>query len=78
MLSSIWVRQHKLSLSITLFLMLMILVHITKPAFIYNEKGGFRTFGLGHRNFTVFPIWLVSVILAIVAYFLVNWYIMSY
>jgi|UniRef100_A0A6C0ICS9 hypothetical protein len=70
-----WVRIHKLSIAITLFLCFMILVHVTKPAFIYNEKGGFRPFGLGYRNYTVFPIWIVSIILAILSYFLVVWYI---
>jgi hypothetical protein len=77
MLSSVWVRRHKLSAAITLFLIWMILVHVTKPAFIYNDKGGFRSFGLGYRNYTVFPIWLVSIVLAIVAYFSVTWYITS-
>jgi hypothetical protein len=76
MLSTTWVRQHKLSMAITLFLCLMILIHITKPAFIYDDKGRFRSFGLGYRNFTVFPIWLVSIVLAIIAYLAITWYIM--
>ena len=70
-----WVRMHKLSIAITVFLCLMILVHVTKPAFIYNEQGGFRPFGLGYRNYTVFPIWIVSMVLAILSYLLVLWYI---
>jgi len=67
--------MHKLSIAITVFLCLMILVHVTKPTFIYNEQGGFRPFGLGYRNYTVFPIWIVSMVLAILSYFLVLWYI---
>lgn len=75
MLSQRFVRIHKLSLSILLFLVLMILVQVTKPAFIYDEKGNYRQFGLGYRKYTVFPIWIVSIVLAILSYFLVIWYI---
>jgi hypothetical protein len=53
----------------------MILVQVTKPAFIYDEKGNYRQFGLGYRKYTVFPIWIVSIVLAILSYFLVIWYI---
>lgn len=55
--------------------MWMILVHLIKPAFIYDDKGQFRNFGLGYRNYTVFPIWLVSVVLAVMAYLTVTWFI---
>jgi hypothetical protein len=75
LISPRFVRLHKLSIAISLFLFFMFLVHFTKPAFIYNDKGGFRPFGLGYRNFTVFPIWIVSIVLAILSYFLVIWFI---
>ena len=35
---------------------------------IYNEKGGFRQFGLGYKQKTVIPIWVVSIVLAIACY----------
>ena len=54
----------------------MFLVHWFKPAFIYDEHGQFRPFGLGYQKSTVFPMWVVSIVSAILAYLLVVWYIM--
>ena len=70
-----FVRINKLSVSITLFLIIIIGIHITKPSFIYNEDGGFREFGLGYRNKTVFPIWSISIIAAILSYLFVLYYL---
>ena len=70
-----FVRINKLSVSITLFLIIIIGVHITKPSFIYNEDGGFREFGLGYRNKTVFPIWTISIFAAILSYLFVLYYL---
>ena len=70
-----FVRINKLSVSITLFLIIIIGIHITKPSFIYNEDGGFREFGLGYRNKTVFPIWTISIISAILSYLFVLYYL---
>jgi hypothetical protein len=70
-----FVRINKLSVSITLFLIIIIGIHITKPSFIYNEDGGFREFGLGYRNKTVFPIWTISIIAAILSYLFVLYYL---
>jgi hypothetical protein len=74
MLSPRFVKFYKLSISILIFLSLMILVHIFKPAFIFNERGQYREFGLGYKNNTVFPIWLVTIVLAILSYLFVSWY----
>lgn len=63
-----FVRLHKASCAIYIFLILMIMIHIIKPKIIYNEYGGFRIFGLSYRNKTILPIWIVSIILAIFSY----------
>ena len=70
-----FVRINKLSVSITLFLILLIGIHIAKPSFIYTPEGGFREFGLGYRNKTVFPIWIISIIAAILSYLFVLYYL---
>jgi hypothetical protein len=42
-----------------------------KPSFMYDEKNGcFRQFGVGYKNTTILPLWLVSILLAIISYFL--------
>ena len=63
-----FVRHHKLNIAIFIFLILFSLVHFLKPGFLYNHEGGFRPFGLGYKHKTVIPIWVVSIILAILCY----------
>ena len=54
----------------------MFIVHFfIKPAFIYNNDGSFRQFGLGNTNKTVIPIWVFTIVLAIVSYLAVLYYI---
>ena len=39
---------------------------------MYDEKNGsFRQFGVGYKNTTILPLWLISIILAIISYFIV-------
>ena len=54
--------------SVLLFLALFSIVHFLKPGLIYNENGGFRQFGLGYKQKTVIPIWIISIVLAITCY----------
>ncbi len=63
--------QNKLSFAILLFLIIFSVIHYLKPALIYNEQGGFRHFGLGYKQKTVIPIWVVSIVLAIICYLVV-------
>ena len=62
------IRRQKLVAAIVLFLILFTLFHLWKPGFAYNESGGFRPFGLGYRDKTIFPVWVVAIILAIFSY----------
>ena len=69
------IRIHKLSVAISLFLLILFGIHIIKPSFIYTPECGFREFGLGYRNKTVFPIWIISIITAILSYLFVLYYL---
>ncbi len=60
--------SNRLFVSIGLFLLLIMGIHWIKPRLIYNEHGGFRQFGIGYKQKTVIPIWIVSIVLAIVVY----------
>lgn len=69
-----FVQNNKVSLSIIVFIAVLSVVHfIIKPNIIYNKDGSYKQFGLGYRNKTVVPIWLVSIILAIFSYVFVCW-----
>jgi hypothetical protein len=73
-----FIRYNKLSIAILLFLFLFSIVHITKPGLMYNPDGGFRPFGVGYQHKTVIPIWVVSIVLAILCYLSVMMYLMYY
>jgi len=46
-----------------------------KPSFLYNTDGSLREFGVGFRRKTVIPAWFLSILLAILSYFLVLYYL---
>lgn len=70
-----FVRNNKLNIAISIFLLFFMVIHYVKPHMLYNEDGGFRPFGVGYRNKTVIPIWLVAIILAIFSYLAVLFYL---
>ena len=70
-----FVRYHKLSISILIFLILFSIVHMMKPTMLYNDDGSFRQFGVGYRHKTVIPIWGVSMVIAIFSYLSVMYYL---
>ena len=46
-----------------------------KPSFLYNPDGSLREFGVGYKNKTILPVWLLSLVLGILSYVLVIFYI---
>lgn len=72
-----FVRKNINLVSIVIFLFLFTFVVLMKPAFLFNKDGSFRNFGIGYKNKTVIPIWLVTIILAILAYFSVLYFLVS-
>ena len=70
-----FVREHKTSIAIAIFICLFSIIHLVKPSLVYNEEGGFRPFGVGYRHKTVIPIWLISINIAILSYLAVLFYL---
>jgi hypothetical protein len=62
------VHQNIISFSILFFIIVLCIIHYIKPNLIYNKDGSYKPFGIGFKNKTVVPIWLVSIILAIFSY----------
>jgi hypothetical protein len=48
---------------------------IIKPSFLYNKNGSTRVFGVGYKNKTILPIWLLSIILGILSYLIIRIYV---
>jgi len=69
------IQNNIIIVSIALFLVLFILFNMAKPKFAYTNKGHIRLFGTNYKNKTVFPIWLVTIVLAIAVYFFVMYYL---
>ena len=70
-----WVRHNKIVVAILIYIILFALINVLKPAFMYNPDGSLKEFGVGYRKKTIIPVWLGSIILAIIAYFSVVYYV---
>ena len=70
-----YIRENVTLTSTILFITIFIIIQILKPSFLYNIDGSLREFGVGYKNKTIFPVWLLSIILGILCYLAVNYYI---
>ena len=70
-----YVRENITTISIILFVILFGIIILIKPAFLYNKDGSIREFGVGYKNKTILPIWLLSIILGILSYLVIMFYI---
>jgi hypothetical protein len=52
-----------------------VLILKLKPGFLYNHDGTLRTFGVGYKNKTVIPVWLLAIALAILSYLGILYYL---
>jgi hypothetical protein len=61
---------------IIVYIALYSLVVFIKPEIIYeNRTDSLREFGVGYKKTTVLPLWLTSILLAIISYFIVLYFI---
>ena len=68
-------RENKPLFSIILFLVIFIIIYMLKPAFLFLPDGSLREFGIGYKNKTILPIWLLSLVLGILCYLAVMYYV---
>ena len=60
-------------IAVFVFLILFGIINAFSPSIIYNKDLSFSRFGIGYKNKTVVPIWLFSIILAILVYVVVTY-----
>jgi hypothetical protein len=70
-----YIRENATLFAIILFLIMFGSIQMMKPACLYNNDGSIREFGVGYRNKTIMPIWLLSLILGILSYLFVMYYV---
>ena len=70
-----FIRENVTLVAIVLFLIIFCSIQYLKPSFLYKKDGSIREFDIGYKNKTIFPIWLLSLVLGILCYLLVLYYI---
>jgi len=70
-----YISEHKILIAIVFFIIIFGSIQITKPSCFYNKDGSIREFGIGYKNKTILPLWLLSIILGILCYLAVLYYI---
>lgn len=66
-----FIRNHVTLFSILLFFLLYGMTLFSRSSLIYNKDGSLRNFGIGYSTKSVLPLWLLSIVLAIMSYFIV-------
>lgn len=75
MFNRTFVNNNILFFSIILFIILFITVQIIKPSLLYHKDGSLKKFGIGFKNKTIIPMWLITIVLAILSYTAVLYYL---
>ena len=70
-----FIRENITLFAIILFVIIFGTIQLMKPNCFYNKNGSLRDFGVGYRNKTILPVWLLSIILGILCYLAVLYYI---
>ncbi len=70
-----FIRNNITLVSVIIFMIVFGLVHMIKPALLYKKDGIIRDFGVGYKNKTILPIWLLAIILGILCYLAVMYYV---
>jgi hypothetical protein len=70
-----YISKNVTLVSILLFLAVFVTIQIGKPAFLYKDDGSIRDFGIGYRNKTILPVWLLAIVLGILSYLFVLYYL---
>jgi hypothetical protein len=70
-----YIKENITLVSVVLFIIIFVFIQMMKPICFYNKDGSIREFGVGYKNKTIFPIWLLSLILGILCYLAVMYYV---
>jgi hypothetical protein len=74
-MSKNYIRENPTLIAVVFFIIIFGAIQMMKPSCFYNKDGSIREFGIGYRNKTILPIWLLSILLGILCYLAVLYYI---
>ena len=69
-----FLKTNEVLAAIVIYIILYGTVVLAQPSFLYKPDSTLRQFGVGYRNKTILPMWLLSLILGIVSYLAVIYY----
>ena len=75
MFSKSYIKRNLVMFSLIIFVISYITLNMAKPTFLYNDNKTLRDFGIGYRKKTVLPLWIISIVLAILSYFSILYYV---
>lgn len=68
-------KEHILLLSVFIYLFVFyFFTMFLKPSFLFNIEGDIKPFGLGYLNKTIIPIWLFSLMIAVLSYLFILYF----
>jgi hypothetical protein len=75
MFSKSYIKRNLVMFSLIIFVISYVTLNMAKPTFLYNDNKTLRDFGIGYRKKTVLPLWIISIVLAILSYFSILYYV---
>ena len=70
-----YIRENITLVSVVMFVIIFGIIQMMKPTCFYNKDGSIREFGIGYRNKTILPIWLLSLLLGLACYLAALYYV---
>jgi hypothetical protein len=64
------ITNHKIQLSIILYVFTIATIWVIKPSILFNENGDLKEFGINRYNKTILPFWIVVILSSILSYFI--------
>ena len=77
LLKKSFIKKHKFSFAITLYVILFYFINRAKPQIFYNADGSLKQFGIGYKHKTVVPLWLFAIVLSIISYILISYLVLK-
>ena len=69
------IKKNTTSVAILLFIGVFFAIQYFKPKFMFKNDGTIRQFGIGYKEKTILPVWLIAIVLAILCYVFVMYYL---
>lgn len=74
-MNKLFIRKKMTLFSIILFLLVFFVIAYLKPSFLFLKDGSLRKFGVGYKQKTILPLWLLAILLAIFCYLIIVFYV---